>query len=324
MGSITCEGYSAAVGCLCFPDLMRAEKLEPVSSIDFARSLHVKENSKRISIWMLSASPAGPMVAGGAASLMTSRIARSDRTGSGIVAFELRVPWGGGEAIAPLPDGSFWFVTRSTALAFPNYDLYTREGRYLKSFRIIADSFGGLHPPDSPVNLAASAEEIAFIYTGLIRAGHLAGGDFVLDREWRVNGPHLVFPFGDHNFAAVNRLSGEFAILDPATPDTRTVATPFKSPIDGTVCRSPPRTAASGFLFRALHRICAIWFNSRLMAPLFRATRSTLRKESNRSASPFPAAMFTWRGSPPRCTATNFLSNVRYGRWASPGRSPST
>jgi hypothetical protein len=234
--------------------LMRAEKLEPVSSIDFARSLHVKENSKRISIWMLSASPAGPMVAGGAASLMTSRIARSDRTGSGIVAFDLQVHYGGGATIAPLEDGSFWFVTRWTGSDFPpppgtrgiidtttlprgtthqgpfNYDLYTRDGRYLKSFRILADSFAGLHPPDSPVNLAASAEEIALVYTDLIRAGHLAGGDFVMDREWRVNGPHLVFPFGRRDFIAINRFSGEFAILDPGTPDTRTVATPFKSP----------------------------------------------------------------------------------------------
>jgi hypothetical protein len=230
-------------------------QLEPVSTIDFAGSLHVKENSKRMSIWMLSASPEGPMVAGGAAALMTSRIARSDRGGSGIVALELRVPWGGGETIAPLPDESFWFVTRWAGLAFPpppsvrgeimdttalprgpmhpgpfDYDLYTREGRYLKSFRIMADSFGGLHPPDSPVNLAASAEEIALIYSGLIRAGHLAGGDFVTDREWHVNGPHLVFPFGHRDFAAINRFSGEFAILDPGTPETRTVATPFKSP----------------------------------------------------------------------------------------------
>jgi hypothetical protein len=195
------------------------------------------------------------MVAGGAPSIMISRIARSDRTGSAPAGFDLRVSWGGGEAIAPLPDGSFWFVTRWAGLAFPpppslrggtmdttalprgpmhpgpfEYDLYTREGRYLKSFRIIADSFGGLHPPDSPVNLAASAEEIALIYSGLIRAGHLAGGDFVTDREWHVNGPHLVFPFGHRDFAAINRFSGEFAILHPGTPEARTIATPFKSP----------------------------------------------------------------------------------------------
>jgi hypothetical protein len=109
-------------------------------------------------------------------------------------------------------------------------DFYTSNGHYVKSFRIIAAASAGARPPDFPVNLAASADEIAVVYPGFIRAGHIASGNFVVDREWRVNGSHLVFPFGNGNFVSINRLSGEFAILDPGAPGTRTIATPFKFP----------------------------------------------------------------------------------------------
>jgi hypothetical protein len=73
--------------------LMGAQ-LEPVSTIDFSAALHVKENSKRVSIWMLSALREGAMVPG-AVSQQTLRIAHSVRTGLSFEAFELRIPYGG-------------------------------------------------------------------------------------------------------------------------------------------------------------------------------------------------------------------------------------
>src|SRR5689334_16130082 len=94
-------------------------QLEPVSAIDFGPALHLNKNHRGLAIWMLSACRDGPMVAGGPPSIMTTTVARSDRTGSAIASLDLRVLWGGGASIAALPDGSFWFATRWTGSDFP-------------------------------------------------------------------------------------------------------------------------------------------------------------------------------------------------------------
>lgn len=244
--------------------------LEPMAAIDFGPALHLNNKHRGLAIWMLSACPKGPMVVGGPPSIMTTTVARSDRTGSAIESFDLRVLSGGGALFAALPDGSFWFATRWTGSDFPappitpgiidasalprgttrpgplNYDLYTRDGRYLKSFRLVAALTASIHPANLPLSLAGSSDEIVIIYDNLIRAGHLSGGDFVTDRDWHVNGPHLVFPLDHDRFAVVNRMSGEFAIIDPSTPATQTIAVPFKS-----VSRRDrlPVTAANGSIW---------------------------------------------------------------------------
>ena len=64
-----------------------------------------------------------------------------------------------------------------------NYDLYTRDGRYVKSFRVVWD----IHSRALPLRVSASAGEIAIVYGDLIRAGHIANGDFIVDRNWHVN-----------------------------------------------------------------------------------------------------------------------------------------
>ena len=210
------------------------------------------------------------MVAGGPPAVMTTTIARSDRTGSAVAAFDVHVPYGGGASIAALPDGSFWLATRWAGSDFPpppiapgmidatalprgttrsgpvSYDLYTRDGRHVKSFRVVADVFAGIHPSALPLNVSASEDEIAIVYGDLIRAGHIVNADFIADRDWRVNGPHLVFALDHTRFAVVNRMSGEFAVIDPSTPSTRTVAVPFKS---GSVRDRLPVTAADGSIW---------------------------------------------------------------------------
>ena len=244
--------------------------LEPASAIDFTAALHLKNNHRGLPIWTLSASQEGPMVAGGPPSIMTTTIARSDRTGSAVGSFDLRVHWGGGAFIASLPDGSFWFSTRWTGSDFPpppitrvgedttaqprgttrqgpvNYDLYTRDGRYLKSFRLVTALTASNRPGGLPLDVAASTDEIVVIYDKLIRAGHISGGDFVTDREWHVNAPHLVFPLDHDRFAVVNRMSGEFAIIDPGTPAAPTIALPFRS---ASVRDRLPVTAADGSIW---------------------------------------------------------------------------
>ena len=193
------------------------------------------------------------MVAGGPPSIMTTTVARSDRTGLAIASFDLRVLGGGGAFIAALPDGSFWYSTRWTGSDFPpppvtpgmidatalprgttrqgpiNYDLYTRDGRYLKSYRLVADPRPGIRLFGLPLSFASSADEIAIVYQDLIQAGHISGGDFVTDRDWHVDGAPLVFALDHDRFAVVNRTSGEFAIIDPSTPATQPIAVPFKS-----------------------------------------------------------------------------------------------
>ena len=231
--------------------------LEPVSAIDFGPALHFTNAHPYLSIRYLAATSDGPTAIGGS-EIAEIGIARANRGGSNVQVTRLQSSAGAIGRFAMRPDGSFWTMSQwdhpftpvqpvlgggdartpvgppvvvgdpTAAGSFPfnntrsatSYDLHAPDGRRLESFRSFT----------AALDIAASANEVALVSGNLIRVGHVANGNFVNDRDWRVNGPHLVFPLDHDRFAVVNRMSGEFAIIDPSTPVTRTIAVPFKSP----------------------------------------------------------------------------------------------
>lgn len=256
--------------------LLRAQSLAPVSSIDFTDTIKVHPRAHLAVIGVLAATTDGPIIFGGkTCEAYKVTIARADKLGARIASVPLPTPYRYGGAFSPLPDGSFWFETQGGP-GFPpsgpctpyvfrawrpallgsgldrefipawnqitKFDRFDNTGKHIESFRMAGDgtlTMPGMSLPGTLVP-ARDMSKIALVSTRRIRVGHLVSNDFVLDREWQVNGPHLVFALDTDRFVAVNRFAGEFAILDPRTPanprsgmtewlaDTQPVSVPFK------------------------------------------------------------------------------------------------
>jgi hypothetical protein len=94
--------------------LMRAQPLQPVSTIDFSQALRVPPNHRFTVIGALGATPDGPIVSHGmGCDGYDPGIARANKIGSNITRIDLPAPYRHGGDIIPMPDGSWWLQTSS-------------------------------------------------------------------------------------------------------------------------------------------------------------------------------------------------------------------